>query len=83
MKLCMENARWNEFDTRNGEAKSRGKFRGIGMSTYVEACAFAGSEPAFVELRKDGTVDLKIGTQTNGQGHATAYAQLAAEKTGY
>ncbi|MCF6321239.1 MAG: xanthine dehydrogenase family protein molybdopterin-binding subunit [Rhizobiaceae bacterium] len=82
MKLCMERARWDNFDERNEEAKSRGKFRGIGMATYVEACAFAGSEPAFVELKDDGSVDLKIGTQSNGQGHATAYAQLAAEKLG-
>ncbi len=52
------------------------------MATYIEACAFAGSEPAFVELRQDGTVELRIGTQSNGQGHATAYAQLAAEKLG-
>jgi carbon-monoxide dehydrogenase large subunit len=82
MKLCMERANWDSFDKRNDEAKSREKIRGIGMSTYVEACAFAGSEPAFVELKKDGSVDLKIGTQSNGQGHATAYAQLAAEKLG-
>lgn len=82
MQLCLERAQWDDFEARNAEAKSRGKFRGIGMSTYIEACAFAGSEPAFVELNKDGTVDLKIGTQSNGQGHATAYAQLAAEKLG-
>jgi len=82
MKLCMERAKWDGFNKRNDEAKSRGSFRGIGMSTYVEACAFAGSEAAFVELKDDGSVDLKIGTQSNGQGHATAYAQLAAEKLG-
>ena len=82
MKLCLERAKWDEFDARNLEAKSQGRIRGIGMSTYVEACAFAGSEPAFVELKDDGSVELKIGTQSNGQGHATAYAQLAAQKLG-
>ncbi len=82
MKACMERAKWNGFDERNDEAKARGRIRGIGMSTYVEICAFAGSEPAYVELKSDGTVDLKIGTQSNGQGHATAYAQIAAEKLG-
>lgn len=50
------------------------------MATYVEACAFPGSEPAHVELNGDGTVTLKIGTQSNGQGHATAYAQFLADK---
>ncbi len=82
LELCLSQAKWDEFAQRNEEAKSRGKIRGIGMSTYVEACAFAGSEPAFVELQRDGSVELKIGTQSNGQGHATAYAQLAAEKLG-
>ncbi len=82
MKLCMERADWNGFEARNNIAKADGKIRGIGMSTYVEACAFAGSEPAYVQLKEDGTIDLKIGTQSNGQGHATAYAQLAAEKLG-
>ncbi|WP_075995867.1 xanthine dehydrogenase family protein molybdopterin-binding subunit [Salaquimonas pukyongi] len=82
MKLCMERAGWNGFDKRNEEAGKRGRFRGIGMSTYIEACAFAGSEPAFLTLEDDGTILIRIGTQSNGQGHATAYSQLAAEKFG-
>jgi len=82
MELCMERADWAGFEARLAVSKTAGKIRGIGMGAYIEACAFAGSEPAFVELKEDGTVDLKIGTQSNGQGHATAYAQLAAEKLG-
>ncbi len=82
MKLAMQNADWDGFSERNEKAKLQGKIRGIGMSTYIEACAFAGSEPAFIDLKDDGTFDLRIGTQSNGQGHATAYAQLAAEKLG-
>ncbi|OQM73588.1 xanthine dehydrogenase family protein molybdopterin-binding subunit [Manganibacter manganicus] len=80
MDVSMQRAEWEAFPERLEEAKARGKIRGIGMATYVEACAFAGSEPAFVELNGDGSVTLKIGTQTNGQGHATAYAQFVAEK---
>lgn len=82
MKQCMQNAGWLGFEARNQQAKSQGKIRGIGMSTYIEACAFAGSEPAFVDLKEDGSFTLRIGTQSNGQGHATAYAQLAADKLG-
>lgn len=80
MNRAMERAEWTRFSERLEEAKARGKIRGIGMATYVEACAFPGSEPAHVELNGDGTVTLKIGTQSNGQGHATAYAQFVAEK---
>ncbi|MEM8749438.1 MAG: xanthine dehydrogenase family protein molybdopterin-binding subunit [Pseudomonadota bacterium] len=79
MDHCMDVAGWNSFDDRAAESKSNGKFRGIGMSTYIEACAFAGSEPAHLELNADGTITVKIGTQSNGQGHKTAYAQFAAE----
>ncbi|MHA6685190.1 xanthine dehydrogenase family protein molybdopterin-binding subunit [Mesorhizobium sp. A556] len=80
MDFAMERAEWNRFPDRLAHSKAQGKIRGIGMATYIEACAFAGSEPAFVELNGDGSVTLKIGTQTNGQGHATAYAQFISEK---
>jgi carbon-monoxide dehydrogenase large subunit len=80
MNLAMQRAEWERFSERLEEARGRGKIRGIGMATYIEACAFAGSEPAYVELNGDGTVTLRIGTQTNGQGHATAYAQFISEK---
>lgn len=80
MNQCMERADWAGFDKRAEDAKARGRIRGIGMATYIEACAFAGSEPAHVTLNGDGTVTLAIGTQSNGQGHATAYAQFVAEK---
>ena len=82
MEQCMERAGWADFEARNAASKAHGRFRGIGMATYIEACAFAGAEPAFVELHKDGKITLKIGTQSNGQGHATAYSQMAAEKLG-
>ncbi|QPC87236.1 molybdopterin-dependent oxidoreductase [Mesorhizobium sp. NBSH29] len=80
MTTAMERASWTSFEARLEKSKAAGKIRGIGMATYIEACAFAGSEPAHVELNADGTVTLLIGTQSNGQGHATAYAQLVAEK---
>ncbi|MBN9233118.1 MULTISPECIES: xanthine dehydrogenase family protein molybdopterin-binding subunit [Phyllobacteriaceae] len=80
MSQAMQRAAWTQFSERLEDAKRRGRIRGIGMATYVEACAFPGSEPAHVELNGDGTVTLKIGTQSNGQGHATAYAQFLADK---
>ncbi|MGB3899848.1 MAG: xanthine dehydrogenase family protein molybdopterin-binding subunit [Mesorhizobium sp.] len=82
MALAMERADWAGFDARLRQSRAAGKIRGIGMATYVEACAFPGSEPAFLELEGDGSVTLRIGTQSNGQGHATAYAQFVSEKLG-
>jgi carbon-monoxide dehydrogenase large subunit len=82
MDAALERSGWNGFEKRQAASTDAGKIRGIGMATYIEACAFAGSEPAHVELNGDGTITLLIGTQSNGQGHATAYAQFVAEKLG-
>ena len=78
MVKALANAGWSDFQKRLETSKADGKLRGFGFATYVEICAFEGNEPAVVTLRKDGMVELRIGTQSNGQGHATAYAQLAA-----
>ena len=82
LEKAMEQADWAGFDARRAEAAERGKLRGIGLSTYVEACAFAGSEPAHLKLNEDGGVTIAIGTQSNGQGHVTAYTQFATEALG-
>ncbi len=77
---ALEESGWSGFETRLQESGRSGKLRGIGLSSYVEICAFDGGEPAVVSLKPDGMIELRIGTQSNGQGHATAYAQMVAEK---
>jgi aerobic carbon-monoxide dehydrogenase large subunit len=80
LQMAKETSNWSDFEQRLSASKAKGKIRGIGLSSYVEICAFDGGEPAVVALRPDGTVELRIGTQSNGQGHATAYAQFVSEK---
>jgi carbon-monoxide dehydrogenase large subunit len=82
MTRALEKAGAAEFPQRVEEAKSRGRLRGLGTAVYIEACAFAGSEPAKLTLDADGGITLYIGTQTNGQGHATAYSQFVADQIG-
>lgn len=82
MTRALELARHEAFEARAEEARGRGRVRGIGIATYIEACAFPGKEGATVTLNDDGTATLLIGTQTNGQGHATAYAQFIADRIG-
>jgi len=82
MTRAMEVIEWDSFPAREAESRARGKFRGIGLATYIEACAFPGSERAEVKLGDDGKITLLIGTQSNGQGHATAYGQVIADKLG-
>ncbi|MBU6456174.1 MAG: xanthine dehydrogenase family protein molybdopterin-binding subunit [Bradyrhizobium sp.] len=82
MKRAMEIADWKEFPRRAKAAKKQGLVRGIGLATYVEVCGTMGEETANVRLDPNGDVTVLIGTQSSGQGHQTAYAQLVAEQFG-
>ncbi len=82
MARAQEIADWAGFKKRAQAARERGKLRGIGLATYIEACGGNGPETATVTLEKDGSVTLLIGSQTTGQGHDTSYAQLIAEQLG-
>ena len=56
---------------------------GLGLSTYVEITNMEdGTEFSSVEIRPDGRVVVKTGTSAHGQGHATAWSMLVAEKLG-
>jgi aerobic carbon-monoxide dehydrogenase large subunit len=72
-------ADWSGFHKRLAQSKKRKKLRGIGLATYIEACGANGAERAVVRLEQDGTITILIGSQSTGQGHHTAYAQLVAE----
>jgi carbon-monoxide dehydrogenase large subunit len=82
LKRAQELADWSGFAKRLRLSKKAGRLRGIGLSTYIEACGNAGSETATLQLQPDGSATLLIGSQSTGQGHATAYAQVVAEHLG-
>jgi aerobic carbon-monoxide dehydrogenase large subunit len=77
---AMELAGWDGFKDRLRASKKRGMIRGIGLASYIEICAFGAAEDAVVRIDKDGGATILIGTQSNGQGHATAYAQVASQQ---
>ncbi|WIW44324.1 xanthine dehydrogenase family protein molybdopterin-binding subunit [Bradyrhizobium sp. 62B] len=82
LKRAMEIAEWKEFPKRAKAAKKGGLIRGIGLASYVEICGVMGEETANVRLDPNGDVTVLIGTQSSGQGHQTAYAQIVAEQFG-
>jgi len=82
LKRAMEIASWKEFPSRARLARKQGLIRGIGLSSYVEICGTMGDETASVRLDPNGDVTILIGTQSSGQGHQTAYAQVVAEQFG-
>jgi carbon-monoxide dehydrogenase large subunit len=65
-------------------ARNDSKLLGIGLSTFLEISggAMGGSnapkEAATVRIRRDGSILVQSGVATNGQGHFTAFAQIAA-----
>jgi len=78
----LQRAGMASFEQRKKESAARGKLRGFGFGYYVEITAAMGQEPAAVKFTENGGVELYVGTQSNGQGHETAFAQLVAEKLG-
>ena len=75
-------ADWKGFSERRKEAMQRGKLRGIGVASYIERCAGGAPEQARLQVGRDGEVTLFIGTQSNGQGHETAFRQIISEHLG-
>jgi carbon-monoxide dehydrogenase large subunit len=70
------------FAARRQESARHGKLRGIGVGCFLETSRGAPNEGAEVRFESDGRVTLAVGTESNGQGHETAYAQIAADKLG-
>ena len=70
------------FAARKAADEARGLLRGQGLCYYIESILGDPSEGAKVEFCEDGTVKLYVGTQSNGQGHETVYAQFLADQTG-
>jgi carbon-monoxide dehydrogenase large subunit len=95
LDMVVEAADYAGFEQRRQEAASRGKLRGIGVATYIEACAMAPSvlagqlgaragfyESAEVRVHPTGSITVFTGAHSHGQGHETTFAQLVSERLG-
>jgi aerobic carbon-monoxide dehydrogenase large subunit len=70
------------FDKRRKISRARGRLRGLGYACFLETARGQPNEVAEVLVCEDGGIDLKVGTHSNGQGHETTYAQIAADTLG-
>ncbi|MEN2979712.1 xanthine dehydrogenase family protein molybdopterin-binding subunit [Tistrella bauzanensis] len=70
------------FAERRRQSEARGLLRGIGLASYIEWTQGNPKEEARIRFEADGSATVLVGTQSNGQGHETAFAQVAAELTG-
>ena len=82
MDKALSEADWAGVGTRKAGSRQTGWLRGIGLATYIEACAGIGAENARLVLDGQGGLDLYVGTLSNGQGHATAYTQILVDRLG-
>ncbi len=95
LDACLKAADHAGFEARRAAAAAKGKLRGMGVSTYLEACGIAPSavvgslgaraglyEVANIRVHPTGSVTVYTGTHSHGQGHETTLAQLVCSQLG-
>ena len=95
LNKALELGDYKNFENRRAESEKKGKLRGIGFSTYLEACGIAPSavvmsigagvglwESAEIRFNATGNVSVFTGTHSHGQGHDTTFAQIVSDKLG-
>ncbi len=82
MDMALAQADWFGFAERKRQARTVNRLRGIGLAYYIEACGGEIGESAEVRIDENAGVSVLIGSQSNGQGHETALAQVVADRLG-
>jgi carbon-monoxide dehydrogenase large subunit len=95
LKKALELSDYAGFGKRKRESARHGKLRGVGFSTYIEACGIAPSqavgslgcgvglwESAEVRVNPTGSVEILTGCHQHGQGHETTFAQVISDRLG-
>ena len=97
MDKALAMAGYSDLAATKAEAKGRGKLLGLGLSTYIEVCGVAPSkwigavgegwgaamwESSNIRVHLTGKVVVTMGTQPQGQGHETTYAQIISHELG-
>jgi aerobic carbon-monoxide dehydrogenase large subunit len=73
---------WDEFAAEREQARAEGRRLGIGLAFYVEGTGVGPYEGAHVRVETNGKVVVATGLTTQGQGHETVFAQVAASELG-
>ncbi len=84
-----------EFRAEQAAARREGRYLGLGLSCYIEACGIAPSqvvgslgsqaglwESATVRVHPTGKVTVLTGSHAQGQGHETTFSQIVADQLG-
>jgi len=73
---------WDDFAAFRAEAERAGRRVGIGLACYVEGTGVGPYEGGHVEIDSSGRVHVSTGLTSQGQGHQTVFAQIAASELG-
>ena len=94
LEKALRIAGYEEFRREQEAARARGRYLGVGLSTWIEICGFGPSAPttgatgvaltesAHVRVFPTGSVSVYVGTHSHGQGHDTTFPQIVADTLG-
>lgn len=86
MDVAMREADWDGFEARRAEAASRGKLRGVGIANAIEIAGGPQAQPneegAEIRFDAQGNATVLLGSHNHGQGHETAFRQVALSLLG-
>ena len=82
LAMALERAGVADFRARQAAARADGRYLGLGIGCYVEGTGIGPYEGAHVRVEPSGAVLVATGVTTQGQGHYTTFAQIAADALG-
>jgi carbon-monoxide dehydrogenase large subunit len=90
LNLMIKKSEYAKLRKEQAEGRKKGRYIGIGVSTYVEICAMGpssampagGWESATVRIEPTGKVNILTGASPHGQGQETSFAQIGADILG-
>jgi carbon-monoxide dehydrogenase large subunit len=82
LDMALDAIGYGAFKDEQAKARTEGRHLGIGVACYVEGTGIGPYEGAKVQVQSNGKVSVATGIGTQGQGHFTSFAQIAAEQLG-
>jgi carbon-monoxide dehydrogenase large subunit len=82
LERALELAKYADFKKRRADAKRRGRLRGFGISCFLEHSGAMPLEGTAFVFRDDRKLEFRLNVHSTGQGHATVFGRLIAERLG-
>lgn len=70
------------FDARFAASMAAGRARGLGIACHLHGSGGVADEASAIRVHGDGTIEATAGTQSQGQGHETIFAQIVGAALG-